>query len=115
MSDPARIQSTATEPNHGAQPLHTRCTATEHSRRTPIALPASSLHYHLYCLLNLLHCLVVLALFPCCTASPSSLHKALYKTALPYFACCCTTVPLLHHHDRIIFIYIFTSNSLVFS
>ncbi|KAM1075336.1 hypothetical protein ACFX2B_019964 [Malus domestica] len=92
MSDPARIQSTATEPNHRAQPLHTRCTATEHSHRTPIALPASSLHYHLYCLLNLLHCLVVLALFPCCTASPSHRRSIAFAIALS------TASPLHHPH-----------------
>ncbi|KAM1301832.1 hypothetical protein ACFX2H_012817 [Malus domestica] len=42
MSDPARTQSIATEPNHRTQPLHTRCTATEHSYCASVALPPST-------------------------------------------------------------------------
>ncbi|KAM1058026.1 hypothetical protein ACFX2A_031903 [Malus domestica] len=37
MSDPAKTQSTAIEPNHRAQPLHTRCTVTEHNHCASVA------------------------------------------------------------------------------
>ena len=133
MSDPARIQSTATAHPlycHRAQPPYTHRTASIFTALPSIlpvelaALPcrpctvsllhsiavAPSQHSLCHCTVHcistapsplLLHrtlfCIFT-ALFPCCTALSSSLHKALHKTTLPYLACCCTTVPLLHHH-----------------